>query len=61
MHFLDFDRFDQPSGAITFSQGREQLVVINVNTQSLETTTGADLIYVNVRRDSVVLVQYKTM
>ena len=61
MHFLDFDRIDQPNGAITFSQGREQLVVINVNTQSLETTTGADLIYVNERRDSVVLVQYKTM
>ena len=61
MRFLDFDRIDSPSGVISFTRGQEQLVVINVNAQPLETTTGADLIYVNERLDSIVLVQYKTM
>jgi hypothetical protein len=61
MRFLDFDRIDSPSGVVSFTRGQEQLVVINVNTQPLETTKGADLIYVNERLDSIVLVQYKTM
>ncbi len=61
MRFLDFDRIDYPNGAVSFTRGGEQLVVINVNTQPLETTTGADLIYVNDRLDSVVLVQYKAL
>jgi hypothetical protein len=61
MRFLDFDRIDDPSGVVVFTRGQEQLVVINVNTQPLEATKGADLIYVNERLGSVVLVQYKTM
>ncbi|HWN72703.1 MAG TPA: hypothetical protein VNN15_02720 [Solirubrobacterales bacterium] len=61
MRFLDFDRIDSPSGVASFTRGQEQLVVININAQPLETTTGADLIYVNERLDSIVLVQYKTM
>ena len=61
MRFLDFDRLEQPNGMVLFRRGRENLAVINVNRQPLETTTGADLIYVNETVDSFVLVQYKTM
>ena len=59
--FIDFDRLESPSGITIFTKGREQLTVINVNRQQLEHTTGADLIYINERLESYVLVQYKTM
>ena len=61
MRFLDFDRIDNPSGAVQFTKGSERLTVINVNRQALEHTTGADLIYVNEMLDSFVLVQYKAL
>lgn len=59
--FLDFDRVDDPSGVVEFSLGGERLIVMNVNRQPLEKTTGADLIYFNEPANSYVLVQYKTM
>jgi hypothetical protein len=61
MRFLDFERIDSPSGAVVFTSGTERLTVINVNRQPLESTTGADLIYINEPMGSFVLVQYKTM
>lgn len=61
MRFLDFDRIESPSGITIFRKGKEQLTVLNVNRQPLEFTTGADLIYINERLESYVLVQYKTM
>jgi hypothetical protein len=59
MRFLDFDRIDHPSGLVTFEKGNELLTILNVNRRGLEKTTGADLIYVNERTHSFVLVQYK--
>lgn len=61
MRFLDFDRIESPSGIVTFASGQERLVVVNVNRQPLERTTGADLVYINEPRESFVLVQYKAM
>ena len=60
MRFLDFTRVDHPSGIVEFTHNHERLVVINVNRQPLEQTTGADLIYINETTASFVLVQYKS-
>jgi hypothetical protein len=59
--FLDFDRVDHPAGIATFVHRGERLVVLNVNRQPLERTTGADLIYLNECTNSWVLVQYKSL
>lgn len=48
-------------GANRFERGRRRLTVFNVNTRSVETTLGVDLIYYTARYDSYVLVQYKRM
>jgi hypothetical protein len=48
-------------GANQFERGRRRLTVFNVNTRSVETTLGVDLIYYTARYDSYVLVQYKRM
>lgn len=61
MRFLDFDRIENPSGAVRFAKGHERLTIVNVNRQPLERTTGADLIYINETHPSFVLVQYKAM
>lgn len=44
-----------------FSKGHLQLFVANVNRRPLEETTGVDLIYHHVNRDSFILIQYKKM
>ena len=59
--FLDFAKVDHPAGLVTFVNRGERLVVLNVNRQPLERTTGADLIYLNENTDCWVLVQYKSL
>jgi hypothetical protein len=59
--FVDFDAVEaSPGGFVTFERRGQRLVVFNVNRQSLEHTTGADLIYFNESSDSFVFVQYKS-
>jgi hypothetical protein len=48
-------------GAHVFRRGGRRLTVLNVNTRSVETTLGVDLIYYAARYESYVLVQYKRM
>lgn len=43
------------------SRTRQKLTVLHVNKAKLETTTGADLIYVNESNNALVLIQYKRM
>ena len=61
LRFLDFEALDMPAGIVQFTRGDEQLVVININRNKLESTHGADLIYLNEQLGGFVFVQYKTM
>lgn len=49
------------TGTATFTKGREVLQVITANKRALEQLFGVDLIYLNKRRGSLVMVQYKLM
>jgi len=46
---------------VSFTDGRRQVTVANVNRTAVETSTGADLIYYSHDWDAYVLVQYKRM
>ena len=48
-------------GSVVFTNGVEDLTILNCNRQPLEQTLGVDLIYYSHRFDSFVLVQYKRM
>lgn len=61
LRFLDFKAIDSPTGVVQLREGDEELIVVNANRQRLETTLGADLIYIHEKRRSIVFVQYKTM
>jgi len=61
LSFLNAKAVSSPSGALTLTEGATTLTVVNVNRQALETTLGADLIYINETTESMVLVQYKMM
>jgi len=49
------------TGKAVFTQRDESLVVYTANKRPLETLLGVDLIYLNERRRSLVMVQYKMM
>jgi hypothetical protein len=49
------------TGRAVFTHGREELQVFTANKQPLEQLFGVDLIYLNERRRSIVMVQYKMM
>jgi hypothetical protein len=49
------------TGRAVFSRGRERLEVITANRRPLEQAFGVDLIYFNVTKRNIVLVQYKMM
>ena len=47
------------AAAMTFRSGPRSLTIVNANKAGLEKSTGADLIYYNLRTSSFVFVQYK--
>lgn len=49
------------TGRAVFRRGRETLEVFTANKQPLEALFGVDLIYLNLRRRAIVMVQYKIM
>lgn len=49
------------TGRAVFEQGVEKLEIITANRGALEQSLGVDLIYDNVKKNSIVLVQYKMM
>jgi hypothetical protein len=60
--FGDWNRHDGDDPlATSFTDGRRQVTVANVNRTSVETSTGADLIYYSHDWKAYVLVQYKRM
>jgi hypothetical protein len=61
LSFLNAKAIGSPSGIVTLTEGATTLTVVNVNRRPLETTLGADLIYINETTESLVLVQYKMM
>lgn len=52
---------DEDPLVVSFTDGRRQVTVANVNRTSVETSTGADLIYYSHDWSAYVLVQYKRM
>ncbi len=61
LSFLNAKAIGSPSGIVTLTEDVTTLTVVNINRRPLETTLGADLIYINETTESLVLVQYKTM
>jgi hypothetical protein len=61
LSFLNAKAVPSPSGIVTLTEDSTTLTVVNVNRRPLESTLGADLIYINESTESIVLVQYKTM
>lgn len=61
LSFLNAKAIGSPSGIVTLTEDATTLTVVNINRRPLETTLGADLIYINETTESLVLVQYKTM
>jgi hypothetical protein len=61
LQFLNAKAVGSPSGVVTLTENGTTLTVVNINHRPLETTLGADLIYINETTESLVLVQYKTM
>jgi hypothetical protein len=61
LSFLNAKAIPSPSGVVTLTEDATTLTVVNINRRPLETTLGADLIYINETTESLVLVQYKTM
>jgi hypothetical protein len=61
LRFLNAKAIGSPSGVVTLTENGTTLTVVNINRRPLETTLGADLIYINETTESLVLVQYKTM
>lgn len=49
------------TGRAVFQQGNDQLEVFTANREDLERVFGVDLIYLNQRRRSIVMVQYKML
>ena len=61
-NFLDWTSSESTHvAAMTFTNGKRKLTVVNANKTAIEKTTGADLVYYNHRTKSFVLVQYKMM
>jgi hypothetical protein len=58
LRFLNAKAIASPAGIVELHEGDVRLLVVNVNRRALETTLGADLIYVNESTSSFVLVQY---
>jgi hypothetical protein len=61
LNFLNAKAIGSPSGIVTLTEDATTLTVVNINRRPLETTLGADLIYINETTENLVLVQYKTM
>ncbi len=61
LSFLNAEAIGSPAGIVTLTEDTTTLTVVNINRRPLETTLGADLIYINETTESLVLVQYKTM
>jgi hypothetical protein len=61
LSFLNAKAIGSPSGIVTLTEEATALTVVNINRRPLETTLGADLIYINETTESLVVVQYKTM
>jgi hypothetical protein len=61
LRFLNAKAIASPAGLVELHDGTTRLVIVNVNRRALESTVGADLIYINETTGSFVLVQYKTM
>lgn len=61
LRFLNAKAIASPAGIVELSEGDVRLLIVNVNRRALESTLGADLIYINEKTSSFVLVQYKTM
>lgn len=60
--FPDFDLIDSDiTGRAVFEKGRERLVIFTANRRPLENVFGVDLVYFNVTRQNVVMVQYKML
>lgn len=60
--FPDFDLIDSDvTGRAVFEKGRERLEVFTANRRPLENVFGVDLIYFNVTRQNIVMVQYKML
>lgn len=60
--FPDFELIDSDiTGRAVFEKGRERLEVFTANRRSLENVFGVDLIYFNVTRQNIVMVQYKML
>jgi hypothetical protein len=49
------------TGRAVFEKGRERLEVFTANRRPLENVFGVDLIYLNVTRENIVMVQYKML
>lgn len=49
------------TGRAVFARGRERLEVFTANRRPLEEVFGVDLIYLNVTRENIVMVQYKML
>ena len=60
--FPDFEMIDSDvTGRAVFEKGRERLEVFTANRCPLENVFGVDLIYFNVTRENIVMVQYKML
>jgi hypothetical protein len=60
--FPDFEMVDSDiTGRAVFERGRERLEVFTANRRPLENVFGVDLIYFNVTRQNIVMVQYKML
>lgn len=60
--FPEFELIDSDiTGRAVFEKGRERLEVFTANRRPLENVFGVDLIYFNVTRQNIVMVQYKML
>ncbi len=60
--FPDFELIDSDiTGRAVFEKGRERLEVFTANRRPLENVFGVDLVYFNVTRQNIVMVQYKML
>jgi len=60
--FPEFELIDSDiTGRAIFEKGRERLEVFTANRRPLENVFGVDLIYFNVTRQNIVMVQYKML